>query len=108
MTNAIALVIATMIVALFLLDAGVLHWGLPVLVGRSVAHGVVQHHTITDVADDGFHALRNVRHVEQTRVGWRWQRIACYLSTELLQPQAQPASFETGVPGKEYFFVAPE
>ncbi|WP_169712119.1 hypothetical protein [Paracoccus contaminans] len=37
MTNAIALVIATMIVALFLLDAGVLHWGLPVLVGRSVA-----------------------------------------------------------------------
>ena len=37
MTNGISLVIAAMIAALFLLDAAVLHWGLPLLVGRSVA-----------------------------------------------------------------------
>lgn len=37
MTNAISLVIAAMIAALFVLDATVFHWGLPVLIGRNVA-----------------------------------------------------------------------
>lgn len=37
MTNRIALVLALLIVAVFALDATVLHWDLPVLTGRGVA-----------------------------------------------------------------------
>lgn len=36
MTNRIALVLALMVVGAFVLDAAVLHWNLPVLVGRQM------------------------------------------------------------------------
>lgn len=38
MTNIIALVLAALIVGLFALDASVLHWNLPLTIGRMVAH----------------------------------------------------------------------
>lgn len=34
MTNSIAAVIALLIAALFVLDATVMHWGLPLILGR--------------------------------------------------------------------------
>ncbi len=40
MTNKIALVLALLIVGLFVLDAMVLHWGLPLLFGRQMLHFV--------------------------------------------------------------------
>ena len=36
MTNGIALVLALMVVGIFALDAAVLHWNLPLLVGRQM------------------------------------------------------------------------
>jgi len=36
MTNNIALVLALMVLGLFVLDTAVLHWNLPVLVGRQM------------------------------------------------------------------------
>lgn len=38
MTNSITLVLALMIAALFALDALVLHWNLPILLGRAMLH----------------------------------------------------------------------
>lgn len=38
MTNGIALALATLIVALFVLDATVMHWDLPLLIGRLLLH----------------------------------------------------------------------
>lgn len=37
MTNGIAIVLALLIAAAFVLDAALLHWGLPVRTGRAVA-----------------------------------------------------------------------
>lgn len=36
MTNSIALVLALIVVGFFVLDAAVLHWNLPLLVGRQM------------------------------------------------------------------------
>lgn len=36
MTNMIALVLALMVLGLFVLDAAVLHWNLPLLIGREM------------------------------------------------------------------------
>ena len=38
MTNKIALVLALLILGLFVLDAALLHWNLPLLVGRQMLH----------------------------------------------------------------------
>ena len=38
MTNKIALVLALLITGLFVLDAAMLHWNLPLLVGRQMLH----------------------------------------------------------------------
>lgn len=40
MTNKIALVLALLILGLFVLDAAVLRWNLPLLVGRQMLHFV--------------------------------------------------------------------
>lgn len=40
MTNKIALVLALLILGLFVLDAALLHWNLPLLVGRQMLHFV--------------------------------------------------------------------
>lgn len=38
MTNSIAFVLAALIVALLVLDATVLHWDIPIMVGREMLH----------------------------------------------------------------------
>ena len=38
MTNSIAFVLAALIVALLVLDATVLHWDVPIIVGREMLH----------------------------------------------------------------------
>lgn len=38
MTNSIAFVLAALIVALLVLDATVLHWDIPIIVGREMLH----------------------------------------------------------------------
>ena len=53
-------------------------------IGRGLSHGIGQPGAIADVADDGCHALRHLRHFKQAGVGgWR-QHIAGDLGTELL------------------------
>lgn len=41
MTNNIALVLALLVIGLFVLDAAVLHWNLPLLIGREMV-GLVE------------------------------------------------------------------
>ena len=77
-------------------------------VRRGLAHGIGQYGAIADVADDGCHALSHLRHLKQARVGGRLQRIAGNVCTELLLPQAQPASLKAGVAGNKYFFATPK
>ena len=63
---------------------------------------------IADVADDTGHALGHFRHLEQAGVGGGRQGVTRDLRTHGLQPQAEPAAFETGVPGQQDALAVPK